>query len=216
MTPIVNSKTPITLVGGGPVDGTQLARAVALAPMVIAADSGANRAHDLGQKVDHIIGDMDSVDISVLGRIPEHLIAEQMSTDLDKCLYATEAPYYLGVGFTGGLIDHHLAACHSLIKTDKKLILLGTEDICFRAPLNFQLNLPESTRLSLFPMGKVSGTSNGLKWPIEGLKFAPGRKIGTSNETVAETISLRFDQTNMLVILPAKFLVRTISQLFAQ
>lgn len=214
MIPIVNSKTPITLVGGGPVDGTQLARAVALAPMVIAADSGANRAHDLGQKVDHIIGDMDSVDISVLGRIPEHLIAEQMSTDLDKCLYATEAPYYLGVGFTGGLMDHHLAACHSLIKTDKRLLLLGAEDMCFRAPLNFRLNLPVGTRLSLFPMGKVSGKSMGLKWPIVGLKFAPDTKIGTSNEINAETVNLTFTEPRMLIILPAKHLEMVVAQLF--
>jgi len=181
---------------------------------VIAADSGANRAHDHGQKVDHIIGDMDSVDISVLGRIPEHLIAEQMSTDLDKCLYATEAPYYLGVGFTGGLIDHHLAACHSLIKTDKRLILLGVEDMCFRAPLNFRLNLPIGTRVSLFPMGAVSGVSTGLRWPIEGLNFAPATKIGTSNETIAETITLRFDRPHMLVILPATYFETVVAQLF--
>lgn len=215
MTPIVKSETPITLVGGGPVNQAQLTRAVALAPLVIAADSGANRAHDLGQKVDHIIGDMDSVDIEVLGRIPEHLIEEQMSTDLDKCLYATEAPYYVGVGFTGGLMDHHLAACHSLIKTDKRLILLSAEDICFRAPLNFHLNLPIGTRVSLFPMGAVSGVSTGLRWPIEGLNFAPERKIGTSNETIDETIDLRFDHPHMLVILPAKQFDTVLAQLFA-
>ena len=215
MTILVRSDQPVTLVGGGPVDGAQLSRATALAPTVIGADSGANRAHELGVTVDHIIGDMDSVDIEVLGRIPEHLIAEQMSTDLDKCLYATEAPYYLGVGFTGGLIDHHLAACHSLITTDKKLILLGAEDICFRAPLDFQLDLPLGTRVSLFPMGEVTGRSTGLRWPIEGLEFSPVRKIGTSNETVAETINLGFDCPQMLIILPARYLETVVKYLFS-
>lgn len=121
----------------------------------------------------------------------------------------------LGVGFTGGLIDHHLAACHSLIKTDKRLILLGSEDFCFRAPLNFQLNLPIGTRVSLFPMAEVSGVSTGLRWPIEGLNFAPATKIGTSNETIAETIALRFDYPHMLVILPAKHFETVVAQLFA-
>ena len=215
MKPIVKSDRPITLIGGGPVDAEHLSRVVAIAPLIIAADSGANRAHDLGYTVDHIIGDMDSVDISELGGIPQHLIEEQMSTDLDKCLYATEAPYYVGVGFTGGLMDHQLAACHSLVATRKNVVLLGAEDICFRAPLEFKLTLPIGTRVSLFPMGKVSGTSTGLRWPIEGLKFAPDTKIGTSNKTNAEEVFVTFDQSNMLVILPITHLEAVVAQLFS-
>jgi thiamine pyrophosphokinase len=215
MTFIVDSKTPITLVGGGPVDAEYLAQAVALAPMVIAADGGVHRAIDMGQRVDHVIGDMDSIDLSQVDGPELHPLVEQMSTDLDKCLYSTNAPYYLGLGFMGGRLDHQLAACHSLLKAfDKKIILLGDEDLCFLAPRKMTLNLPIGTRFSLFPMGEVTGVSKGLKWPIHAYQFSPAMMIGTSNETDASQIELSFNHRRMLVILPVEFLDEVVSQIF--
>lgn len=216
MTLVVDSTAPITLIGGGPVEGSLLAQAVALAPMVIAADSGANVAQDLGQPVEHVIGDMDSVDLLTLdGTAEVHPIAEQMSTDLDKCLYSTNAPYYLGLGFLNGRLDHQLAACHSLLRAfDKQVMLLGGEDLCFLAPQKMSLELPEGTRFSLFPMGEVSGASKGLKWPIHAYEFSPAMKIGTSNETDAERVELTFNHRRMLVMLPVEFLDTVVKQVF--
>lgn len=215
MTYILDSKTPVTLVGGGPVEGDVLKQAVALAPMVVAADGGVHRAQDLGQRVDYVIGDMDSVDLSRVDGPEVHPIAEQMSTDLDKCLYSTNAPYYLGVGFLGGRLDHQLAACHSLLRSfDKQVMLLGPEDLCFLAPRELTLDLPVGTRLSLFPMGEVSGVSNGLNWPIHAYQFSPAMMIGTSNETDAERVELSFDHRRMLVILPVEFLRDVVAQVF--
>lgn len=215
VTLIVDSTAPITLIGGGPVEGSLLEQAVALAPMVIAADGGANVAQDLGQPVDHVIGDMDSVDMSKVDGPELHPIAEQMSTDLDKCLYSTSAPYYLGLGFLNGRLDHQLAACHSLLRGfDKQVMLLGGEDLCFLAPLSMSLDLPEGTRVSLFPMGEVSGVSKGLKWPIHAYQFSPEMKIGTSNETDAARLELTFNHRRMLVILPVEFLDVVVAQVF--
>lgn len=216
MSLILDSPTPVTLVGGGPVEGGLLAQALALADTLIAADSGANVAENLGQRVDHVIGDMDSVDLTTLhGSAELHPIAEQMSTDLDKCLYSTNAPYYLGIGFLNGRLDHELAACHSLLRAfDKQVMLLGEKDLCFLAPLEMSLDLPIGTRVSLFPMAEVSGTSKGLKWPIHAYQFSPARMIGTSNETDADRVDLTFNHRRMLVILPVEFLREVISQVF--
>lgn len=215
MTFILDTKTPVTLVGGGPLSAELLARAVALAPTVVAADGGVHRAQDLGQRVDHVIGDMDSIDLAHVEGPQLHLISEQMSTDLDKCLYSINAPYFLGVGFLGARLDHQLAACHSLLRAaEENIMLFGDEDICFLAPLKLTLNLPKGTRFSLFPMGKVSGTSEGLKWPIHAYEFAPARMIGTSNETNAAQIELSFDRRRMLVILPIEFAESVIDQVF--
>lgn len=212
---LIDSKTPITLVGGGPVDAVQLADAVRVAPLVVAADGGVHRAMDLGQKVDHVIGDMDSIDMSKVEGPQLHPLAEQMSTDLDKCLYSTDAPYYLGLGFLGGRLDHQLAACHSLLRAfDKRVVLIGDEDICFLAPLSLTLNLPIGTRISLFPMGDVSGRSTGLKWPIHAYQFAPAKMIGTSNETDAGVVEMHFDARKMLTILPVEHLKTVLTQLF--
>lgn len=204
---IIHSKSPITLIGGGPVDGLQIAQSLKIAPLVVAADGGANNAADLSVPVHHIIGDMDSVDLSRTRNAELHPIAEQLSTDFDKCLYSTDAPLYLAHGFLGGRIDHQLAAFHTITKSpDKNVILIGDQDICFLAPPSLNLILPIGTRVSLFPMAEVTGTSNGLKWPIDNCQFSPDKLIGTSNETTVEHIQISLDQRKALLILPAEHL----------
>ena len=54
-------------------------------------------------------------------------------------------------------------------------------------------------------MGPVKGTSTGLRWPIDGLDFAPDGMIGTSNE-VTGPLHLTCDAPRMLVILPVRYL----------
>jgi thiamine pyrophosphokinase len=81
------------------------------------------------------------------------------------------------------------------------VVLLGAQDVVFLAPKQCALSLPIGSRLSLFPMGPVSGRSEGLRWPIDGLEFAPGARIGTSNE-VCGPVTLAFEARHMLVILP--------------
>jgi thiamine pyrophosphokinase len=71
----------------------------------------------------------------------------------------------------------------------------------FLAPLQMELHLPVGSRLSLFPMGRVEGESEGLRWPLQGISFAPDGMIGTSNE-VSGPVRLRFSARRMLVILP--------------
>ena len=215
MTYLVNSDAPSTLVGGGPVEGGLLEQAVSHAGLVVAADGGVHRAQDLGVAVDHVIGDMDSVDLSKVDGPQMHPVSEQFSTDLDKCLRSCDAPYFIGVGFMGGRLDHQLAACHSLVEaSDKQVILVGDQDLCFLAPFSLSLELPVGTRVSLFPMGEVEGKSTGLKWPIHAYQFSPALMIGTSNETDAESVELTFDRRRMLVILPVEFLGDVISQVF--
>ncbi len=213
--PQIVSDTPVTLVGGGPVDLGLLGQHIALAPTVIAADGGARHVVHAGLQLDHVVGDMDSVDRSTLpDGVALHSIPEQMTTDLDKCLYTTQAPYFLAHGFVGGRGDHHLAACHSLVRAaGQKVILVGPEDVTFLAPLSLTLDLPEGTRVSLFPMGGVRGTSQGLRYPLDPHHFAPDSMIGTSNEVKRGPVRLTLDAPKMLVILPLEHLGTAITAL---
>ena len=43
-------------------------------------------------------------------------------------------------------------------------------------------------------MGEVTGESQGLRWPLQGLDFAPGGVIGTSNEVSSARVRLRFSE----------------------
>lgn len=197
----------MTLLGGGPTHLRHVIQSLKAAPILVCADGGADLAvaHDL--PIEAVIGDMDSLSAQALAGIDStrvHHIAEQDSTDFEKCLYSVTAPAILAHGFTGGRMDHELAACSALVRhPDQRCILMGEQDLCFLAPLDFEIDLPMGTRFSLYPMGQVSGRSHGLKYPIDGLEMSPATQIGTSNE-VTGPVSLHIDARLMLVLLPVE------------
>lgn len=202
---IVDEKRPITLVGGADVTKATLNRARALAPVVVAADGGADVAlinHAVPQAV---IGDFDSLSDWARGQLPSsalHPIPDQDSTDFDKCLRNIQTPLVIGVGFSGARLDHQLAAYNTLVRhPHRRCILLGTEELVFLAPPELRLDLPKGCEVSLFPFGAVEGVSDGLKYPIGGLNFAPDGRVGTSNHATGP-VSLSVTAPKMLVILP--------------
>jgi thiamine pyrophosphokinase len=201
---IVESPRGITVVAGGPVTAREARLAVARAPVVVAADGGADRALSLGLRPVAAIGDLDS--LSQAGRAAlgsaVHLVAEQETTDFDKVLRSIAAPFVLALGVLGGRLDHGLAALAGLVAAPGPVLALGGPDVVFAAPPQVRLRLRAGDRLSLFPLGRVTGASRGLDWPIEGLDFAPDGRIGTSNRVSAGPVELRFDAPGMLVILP--------------
>lgn len=201
---IVQSTAGVTLAGGGGFSLKLLDIARAMAPKVVAADGGANRLLDLGCLAEAVIGDLDSIKAATKLRLAGRLfpIAEQKTGDFDKALRSIAAPFVLGIGFSGARLDHGLAVLNGLVRhPDKRCLLLGGRDVTFLAPREIDLDLPVGSRLSLFPMGPVQGTSEGLRWPLQGRHFAPAGLIGTSNE-VTGPVRLRFDADLMLVILP--------------
>lgn len=214
---IVQSQSGVTLVGGGPAGPTVLRRALTLAPRLVAADGGANRALAAGHTPDCVIGDLDSLSPAAAARLPAaslHHIAEQETTDFDKALRNIDAPFILAVGFTGARLDHALGVMNVLARhPQKRCLLVSPHDVCFLAPRALTLSLRPGTRLSLFPMAPVTGTSSGLRWPIDGLDFAPDGRTGTSNEVSAPEVHLSFSAPSMLVMLPPAALPRAIESL---
>jgi thiamine pyrophosphokinase len=209
--PIVHSSDPITLVGGGPVGPDDLKQAVSLTAMVIAADSGASVALAQGHVPHAVIGDMDSIAPRDLARIPPDRlfpIQEQDSTDFDKALRNIDAPLILAVGFLGARVDHQLAAFNALVRhADRPCILIGQDQLVFHIPAQIRLELNRDDVVSLFPMQPVTGRSTGLAWPIDGLDFAPARRVGTSNRALG-TVQLWMDGPGMLAIVPRAGLAR--------
>ena len=193
-----------TLLGAAP-DRAALQEALSRAPALVCADGGANGL-PAGVTPEAVIGDLDSLD-DVEGwaaRLGPRLVRveEQETTDLEKCLLRVEAPFLLGVGFLGGRVDHELAALHALIADPRPILLVGREDVVLSAGRALSLDLPAGVRLSLLPMRRVHAEAGaGLRWPVGGLTFEAGSRIGSSNETTGP-VSLRFDRPGALVILP--------------
>ena len=204
-TKIVHSNNPVLLIGGGACDPSVLSTVVAAAETVVAADGGATRVLELGRMPDAVFGDMDSLDPAIQAHLSPGVlrpIREQNSTDFDKCLRHVEAPLILGHGFLGKRLDHQLAAMTVLsLRPDKRCVLVGDEDLVMLCPPDLSLRLVPGTRLSLYPMGPVTGRSTGLRWPINDLTFAPAATIGTSNEATGP-VHLSMDAPLMLLILP--------------
>lgn len=203
--PIVQTSRAVTLVGGGPAGSGDLEFALANAPVLVAADSGAIMALDAGYLPAAVIGDLDSLGTEARARLPVervHRITEQESTDFDKALRNIAAPVVVGVGFTGGRLDHQLAALSTLVRfSTRPCVLLGGEEVVFHAPRSLQLDLSGGERVSLFPMRAITGRSTGLQWPINGLALAPDGMIGTSNKATG-AVTLDLDGDGMLVMLP--------------
>lgn len=208
---LVRETGPVTLVGAGPVAPDQLAAALVLAPEAVAADGGGDVALPEGSTFRAVIGDMDSLGnrAALLARgVTLHPVLEQDSTDLEKCLSAVAAPLILGLGFLGGRVDHTLAAMNVLVRhPERRVVLIGTQDVCFLCPARLEMDLGAGTRVSLFPMGRAVGrVSEGLRWSVAGLEMAPDGRSGTSNEALGGPMRLGFDAPRVLVILPADLL----------
>ncbi len=207
---IVHSPEFVTLVGAGQAGKAELRLALKLAPRAVAADGGAKMLLNCGKRPEKIIGDLDSTDRATLEKIPvsDRLhVAEQESTDFEKCLARIRAPLIIGVGFLGRRLDHQLAVFNALVRhRGAPCVLLGARDVVVHGRVPLALDLAPGMRLSLFPMARLRGESQGLQWPIAGIDFAPDGRIGTSNRVVSAPVRLGFDGPGMLIILPRKAL----------
>ena len=211
----------VTFLGGGPAAPEDLRRAYALAPRIVAADGGAKHAAPLGLPVTDIVGDLDSLTNSEVWRKSGTRVTqldEQESTDFEKCLYTIGTELAIGVGFLGRRLDHTLACLRTLIAYgERAVVLMGEGDVVFHAGRRFAIDAAPGERVSLFPMRAVRGrASEGLKWPIGGLNFAPDGVIGTSNLATGGAVVLEFDGPGMLVMLSKDRLEDVAAALLAQ
>ena len=179
---------PVLLIGGGEVSAPALRVARAKASVLIAADGGANHFEGDKSALAAVIGDLDSLGAvaewraALSGRLLA--LAEQDTTDFEKCLYSVDAPLYLAVGFLGGRMDHSLATMHVLAKrADQRVILLSEQEIHFIAPRRWRIRLPVGARVSLYPLQPtLAERSAGLRWGLDGIDLRIGDRVGTSNE----------------------------------
>ncbi|WP_170769374.1 thiamine diphosphokinase [Ruegeria lacuscaerulensis] len=204
-TGIVRCDGPITLVGGGEINPKDIELALIRAETCVAADGGAAPLLDAGVIPDAVIGDFDSLSPDHKARIPADRlfpIREQDSTDFDKVLRNVETPLALGVGFLGARLDHQLAVLNALVRhQDRPCILLGAQEVVFHAPPRITLPLAVGETVSLFPLRRITGRSQGLEWPIDGLELAPDGQVGTSNRVVSE-VTLEMEGPGLLVMVP--------------
>ena len=207
--PNVQSSRGVTLVGRGGPTHENVQIAMSFAPDLVAADGGANFCFRHGFWPKAVIGDFDSLESGTrdaLDRTEFIHVREQDSTDFEKCLTLIDAPFVLATGFAARRLDHTLANMSVLARRPgAPTVVLGEHDIVFAAPSSIRLDLPLKMRVSLFPMTRTTGRSEGLQWPIDGLVLEPAGQVGTSNR-VTGPVTLEFDPPGCLVLTPPEAL----------
>ena len=213
----------VVLVAGG--DGP--VRALPPIPadaVVVAADSGVDRARTLGLEVHHAVGDFDSVTAEGLrwagkrGAVLHRHEADKDATDielaldlaLDDTLVLPPARLVL-IGGAGGRLDHELANL-ALLTSDRLADVavearLGSAVVAVVRP-GRPVSLPAEVGevLSLLPAGmSATGvTSSGVRWPLVDADLLAGSTRGLSNEVTEPVVSVACASGVLLVVLPGE------------
>ena len=186
------------------------------ADLLIAADGGANWLDGLGLVPDRVVGDLDSAEASVVGRLAaanvtiERHPADKDASDLELSLAAATgegADELVLLGVLGGAVDHLLA----------NVLLLGSDRLAGRSvrimcgstvvrlvdgPAHVDLAGPVGSRVSLLPLGSaVDGvTTAGLRWPLEDDRLEAGSSRGLANLVDVHPASVWARAGRLLVI----------------
>jgi len=219
--PVLTYEGSLVIVGGGRFAREDLFALQDAGATVIGADGGADAALDLEVVPEAVIGDMDSL------RHPEEWeqrsklirLAEQETTDFEKCLYSTAAPVTVALGVTGNRLDHTLAVFDAVARHGgkRRIVVVDEDDIAisFSGPFSFYAEAGE--RISVHPLQKVGfAHSEGLYYPLDGLTLAPGVRAGTSNTALGGDVGIvpgEGETGVWLLILGRQHLMRFVAEL---
>ncbi|MDP1730028.1 MAG: thiamine diphosphokinase [Devosia sp.] len=188
-TPVAIFEDVLVIVGGGTVDGDLLRELYASGGRLVGADGGADQIVAAGLKPEIIIGDFDSLQdpLKWLGKTRLIQISEQETTDFEKALYSTRAPVTVALGMTGRRFDHTLAALDTVARHAQRrnIILVDEHDVAVALTEAFSFTVAPGERVSVHPLAPITfRRSDGLKYPLDAVRLAPGVRTGTSNEAI--------------------------------
>lgn len=182
---------------------------------VVGADSGADRARELGLELDLIIGDMDSVSAEAIGAHPDTAVVrfptDKDATDLELALDAVvehdDIDRVIVLGGTGGRLDHFLAT--GLILANPRYAHVDIQWLAHPGRVTVihehaRLHGGSGAQVSLLPVGGdvVGVTTTGLRWPLERETLRFGSSRGVSNEFSAAVATISIEAGVLLAVQP--------------
>ena len=185
-----------------------------IADLVVAADGGYQMAAALGQRVDVLVGDLDSVSVDEL---PGHLIVERHPPDKDATdlelaidLVAADNPQRLiVVGGAGGRLDHELAVV-GLICSPRWADIDEIDWVSGRGRAHVvrgmrRLHGDVGATLTLISVGgDAHGISTrGLEWDLTDGSILSGSTLGVSNLLISPVVEIRVDTGCLLAVFPS-------------
>ena len=221
---VFSAEETVLVISGGIGSGELDRTAVPEAGHVIAADSGARTAFELGLRVDELIGDLDSAPASVrdwvrdsgghVERYPEAKDATDLELALAAAAARTPPPRRIVVlGSGGGRLDHLLGgalllAASTWAGADATRVPV-IEARLGRATVTVirehaELSGTPGEIVSVLPAGGPARgvTLSGLLYPLHDAFLEPGTTLGTSNEFTAARATVDVKEGVVLAIQP--------------
>ena len=182
--------------------------------LVIAADGGANWCAAWGWQPDLVIGDMDSVDEAVAGRLRADGVAfahhpvEKDETDLELALRASVergANVIIVAAALGGRIDHtlgNLALLALPLLTDVQVRMVDGGQSISLVRERLVIDGAAGDTLSLVPFGgDAHGVSvTGVYWPLTDADLPLGPSLGISNRLTGSQAEVTVQMGALLVV----------------
>lgn len=204
----------VTIFAGGDPPPAAAADLVPAGSFVIAADSGLDHAHRLGVPVDHVVGDMDSVDQDLLAALPATVKIDRHPTGKDRtdlelavdAALASRPTEMVIVGGHGGRNDHLLANALLLAspRLDHTLISwLAGSDLIHIVHDSVDIEGRPGSTVSLIPASDTTGvTTSGLRWELLDAALAAGTTRGVSNELLGTSAKVGLSSGTLFVVQP--------------
>ena len=183
---------------------------------IIAVDKGLEIADSINIIPNHIVGDLDSLNHSILPKYDKHDVIfhkyspEKDYTDTDiaiKLAIDLNSTEITIIGATGTRIDHTLANIHILCNTIKYKIptkIIDENNIIYLITSKTILQKQNAfgNYISLIPLTTtVKGLClNGFKYPLYNHDLTIGKSLGISNEITEDTASIDFKDGILIVI----------------
>jgi thiamine pyrophosphokinase len=211
------AKTIVVVPGGDALDPA-LVPELPDGALVVAADSGVDRAHALGLTVDVAVGDFDSVsgpglaraeaDGAAVDRHPEAKDATDLELALETAL-AHDPERVILLGGHGGRLDHLLAnalllATPALADVDVTAQMGAARIDVVRPRRALELVGAVGDLVSLLPVhgAALAVRTAGLLYPLADEDLPVGTTRGVSNELVATTATVSLREGVLLAVRP--------------
>lgn len=175
----------------------------------ICATDGAYHFLEKNQIQPHLVsGDFDSIK-----KIPEGVevisTPNQNYTDFDKILSILKEKGFTAVdvyGAGGKEHDHFLGNISTAMQWKNTLHISFFDDFgtYFLAQKKEKLTAVLNKTISLIPLPIVKGiTTKGLQYPLQNETLTFGKRIGTRNKAIANTVEITFDKGELLLFINA-------------
>ena len=171
---------------------------------VIAADGAANTLMRMGITPKVVIGDLDSLEVTLQHQLSTIFIQDQDRCDFSKSLEYLDKQQFLPTivtGLNGGYLDHILNNVN---------LFLHTKNLCYAPPIvgwvvssseYKEFVLPKHTKISLLGIPSALVSTRGLQWELDQYSLAFPGKTSCFNRSIKSMVRVEVHEGCVFVLI---------------